>query len=93
MPVSSQPAVSFGLGAMAMSEVGTHVAHLDLARILPHFELVEHAVVEEDAGEAFHRDQTEQRRNEDEQQIERDFHWTRAALAEVGLGAVSVVRS
>jgi hypothetical protein len=44
---------------MAMAELGSRVAYLHLARVLPHLELVEHAVIQNEASEAFHSDQTE----------------------------------
>ncbi len=48
-----------GMRAMAMAELFPRVADLDLPRILPHLELVQLAVVENQAGEAFQREQTQ----------------------------------
>ena len=59
----------FGLRPMAMAKVGPRVAHLHLARVLPHFELVQHAVVENEAGKALHSEQTQKRRNKDQQKV------------------------
>ena len=59
---------------MAMANVRPGVAHLDFARVLPHFQLVQHAVVENEAREAFQSEQTQQRSGEDQEGIERDFH-------------------
>ena len=58
-----------GVGAVAMAEIGPHVAFLHPARVLPHFELVQHAVVENDAGQAFHSEQTQSRSDQDQQKI------------------------
>ena len=51
--------LGLGLRSMAMAKVGPRVAHLHLARVLPHFELVQHAVVENEAGKALHSEQTQ----------------------------------
>ena len=61
--------LGLGVRAVAMAEVGPHVAFLHPARVLPHFELVQHAVVENEAGEAFHSEQTKKRSNQDQQKI------------------------
>ena len=50
-----------GIPPMAMAQIGLKVAHLHLARVLPHFQLVEHAIVEHQAGERFEADQTDER--------------------------------
>jgi hypothetical protein len=61
---------------MAMAKVGPRVAHLHLACVLPHFELVQHAVVENETGERFYGEQTQKGCNKDQQKVQRDFHWT-----------------
>jgi hypothetical protein len=59
----------FGLLAMAMTELWPNIADLDFARILPHLKLVELAIVEDQACEAFQGQQTQHRNAENQQGI------------------------